>query len=336
MPVSQRRRQQAIQDDEDEDTQQRSPASPGDADYDGDERMGDVGERNETGQMIKNLVRYALACEYARTPIRRDGIKEKVLGVGPNRPPFKTVFAGAQKQLRATFGMEMVELPRKDRSLLTAEEKRRAAKSQSQKEPTSNAYVLVSVLPEEYTTPRIIAPSKVQSADGEASYIALYSMIIAIITLSGGELSDPRLRRHLTRLNAAENMPSMNPHSETSATEKTEMVLQRMVKQGYLVKVTESRSAGDEEDATTWHVGPRGKVEVGKESIAALVRTVYGGSDDDLERKLQASLKIKERKPEVAAAVGEETEEAAPDGDPGTSTRRRGRRREVETDGEDE
>lgn len=50
---------------------------PPEADYDSDERMEDVGQSNETSQLIKNLVRYALACEYSRTPIRRENIKDK-------------------------------------------------------------------------------------------------------------------------------------------------------------------------------------------------------------------------------------------------------------------
>ncbi|KAL2180783.1 MAGE family-domain-containing protein [Thermothelomyces heterothallicus CBS 202.75] len=327
-----RRRLQAVRDDEDDDMQHNAPPSPGDVDEDGDERVGEAGQRDETSQLIKNLVRYALACEYSRAPIRREGIREKVLG--SNGREFKRVFAGAQKQLRATFGMEMVELPTKDRNLMTTEQKRKVAKTQSQKEASSNAYVLTSILPEEYTTPAIIAPSKVESADGEASYIALYTTIIAIITLSGGELSDPRLRRHLSRLNAAENMPSMNPHDEIAPSEKTEAVLQRMVKQGYLVRVTESRSAGDD-DATTWHVGPRGKVEVDKEAIAAFVRTVYGGSSDELEAKLQASLKIRDRKPGVPETVEEEAADRPADGDPGPSTRRGTRRRETEAEDEE-
>lgn len=38
--------------------------------------------------LAKKLVRYAISCEYSRTPIRRDGIKEKgkrymLLGPGP-------------------------------------------------------------------------------------------------------------------------------------------------------------------------------------------------------------------------------------------------------------
>lgn len=35
------------------------------------------------------------------------------------------MFAGAQKQLRATFGMELVELPARDRNLMTTEQKRK-------------------------------------------------------------------------------------------------------------------------------------------------------------------------------------------------------------------
>ncbi|KAL1843890.1 hypothetical protein VTJ49DRAFT_6833 [Mycothermus thermophilus] len=309
-----RRRPQDV-DDEEDDSQQIID----DVDEDGDEPMEDADSGGEMSSMIKNLVRYALACEFSRTPIRRDGIREKVLG--PRGRSFKKVFAGAQKQLRATFGMEMVELPTKDRSLMTTEQKRKAAKSQSQKEPTSNAYILVSVLPTAYTTPDIITPSKVQSADGEAAYIGLYTTIIAIITLSGGELSEPRLRRYLTRLNAAENMPSMNPHDATSPSEKTDIVLQRMVKQGYLVKVTESRSAGDDE-GTTWHVGPRGKVEVDNEAIANVVRAVYGGSTEELEKKLETSLKIKGRNPGGDGEIEEEVEDAPPDGDPGPSNPR--------------
>jgi hypothetical protein len=74
---------QAIRDDEDEDEdmRQEDPQSPADADADadadGDARMGGFEHRDETSYLIKNLVRYALACEYSRTPIRRDGIREK-------------------------------------------------------------------------------------------------------------------------------------------------------------------------------------------------------------------------------------------------------------------
>lgn len=250
--------------------------------------------------------------------------------------------------------MEMVELPPKDRNLMTTEQKRKgwlttrsqtetiqanvrlvAAKSQSQRETTSNTYVLTSILPAAYRRPEIIAPSKVYSAEGEAAYTALYTIIIAIITLSGGELSDPRLRRHLTRLNATENMPSTNPNNPESPSEKTELVLQRMIKQGYLVKVVESKSHGDDDEGTTWHVGPRGKVEVSADAIAGFVRTVYGGGQNqDLENRLKASLGV--TKPAQGVDEDELELENRNNGNPGPSNRRRSRRQAAEEEDEDE
>lgn len=64
--------------------------------------------------MVKKLVRLALASEYARQPIRRTDISAKVLGEQGARQ-FKTVFAEAQRVLRVRFGMEMVELPQRER-----------------------------------------------------------------------------------------------------------------------------------------------------------------------------------------------------------------------------
>ncbi|KAK0723799.1 MAGE family-domain-containing protein [Apiosordaria backusii] len=300
MPRLQQGRRQRPVIDEEEDVDMREPQDDNEdaaSDDAADETMNAGAPNEELSQLIKGLVRYALACEFSRTPIRRDGIKEKVLG--PNGRQFKNVFAGAQKQLRAVFGMEMVELPARDKNLMTTEQKRKAAKSQSQKESTSNAYILKNILPQELRTPALTRPSKVMSAEGEAAYTAIYTMIISLITISGGELSDPRLKRHLARLNAGEYMPSMNPNDPANPTEKTEVVLQRMIKHGYLVKVVNNKGAGDE-DSTTWHVGPRGKVEVSTESIAQFVRTIYGGSTPELEAKIQISLKgVKERKPDI-------------------------------------
>jgi len=70
--------------------------------------------------MVKNMVRLALACEYQRKPIRRAEISEKVLGTQGRQ--FKKVFEEAQEQLRHVFGMQMVELPTKEK--VTIREKR--------------------------------------------------------------------------------------------------------------------------------------------------------------------------------------------------------------------
>lgn len=70
--------------------------------------------------MVKRLVRLALACEYQRRPIRRADVSEKVLGSAGRQ--FKKVFEQAQMELRSVFGMEMVELPARER--VTVQQKR--------------------------------------------------------------------------------------------------------------------------------------------------------------------------------------------------------------------
>ena len=89
-----------MEDYEDEDAQHQPPHSPDNVDEDGDEHMGEAGQRDETSQLIKNLVRYALACEYSRTPIRRDGIREKGTDRSENRSnvfkPLTPLSAGFQ------------------------------------------------------------------------------------------------------------------------------------------------------------------------------------------------------------------------------------------------
>lgn len=236
-----------------------------------------------------------------------------------------------------------------------------AAKSQKSSGPatksSTNTWILTTILPPEFRSPRIIAPSKVHSADGEAAYTAFYTTLIAIITLSGGEVRDAKFHQYLTRLNADNTVPSMNPNNRHQPSESTEAVLQRLIRQGYLVK----QSSGEDGEEVTWYVGPRGKVEVDNEAIAAVVRTVYGeAAGDKLERQLHNSLGVRPRVGERNGAEEdaeggeeeEEREEEAPprqrrrvntagqaqaspmairarrdDGDPGPSSRRSGRQR---------
>lgn len=57
---------------EPEDSEAAGTDEDQDQDMDGMNR-----DDSEQTQMVKKLVRYALACEYSRTPIRREGIRDK-------------------------------------------------------------------------------------------------------------------------------------------------------------------------------------------------------------------------------------------------------------------
>ncbi|KAH7037637.1 MAGE family-domain-containing protein [Microdochium trichocladiopsis] len=275
-------------DDDDDDDNSRGPASTSrhrpaadDSGDDADVPMdGSFADDTADDQLVKKLVRYALACEYARLPIRRDGIREKVLG--NNSRAFKRIFDGAQAQLRHVFGMEMTELPAKEKRTLKERQKATARKAATQggtsASTSTGTYILVSTLPAPYRAQTIVDPARAPSAHDEATYVAFYTLIISVITLSGGELSDSKLKRYLTRLNAGQNLPI----------DSTENVLQRMVKHGYLDKTVERATDGD--DMISWAVGPRGRVEVPPQSIATFVRQVYGQVPDDFDKKLHKSL----------------------------------------------
>jgi len=128
-----------------------------------------------------------------------------------------------------------------------------------------------------------MGPSQIPTAEDEAAYNGLYSMTVALILLSGGRLSESKLDRFLKRMNA----------DDTTPVGSKEMVLARMVKDGYIVKIKDSSSG---EDIIDYMVGPRGKVEIGAEGTASMVRKVYGESaTGDIEQRLARSLQILDR-----------------------------------------
>lgn len=237
--------------------------------------------------------------------------------LGSNARSFKRVFEGAQAQLQKVFGMEMQELPVREKRTLKEKQSKNApavqivplfcvlltsyyteanARKASQSTASSRQYILVSTLPREFKSQAIVAPSRIPSTPEEAAFVGFYTMIISLIVLSGGELSDTKLRRYLTRLNAGQNLPM----------DKTDNVLQKIVRQGYVDKVIEKHEGDD--DAVTWCVGPRARVEVPPESIAAVVTEVWGELPNDFNQKLQRSLGVQEQlgRPQIEDSIAEE------------------------------
>ena len=186
-----------------------------------------------------------------------------------------------QNQLRSVFGMELTELPAKEK--VTISQKRAAQRSGTQGSSTSNAYILTSILPARYRKPSVLRPSQIPSSGAEASYVGLTTFILALIYLSPSQtISESRLEKHLKRMNA---------DNYVLAGEKTEKVLKRMERESYIVKVRERDMGGEE--SVEYVIGSRGKVEVGERGVAGLVKAVYGKKDaeaDELERRLVRSL----------------------------------------------
>ncbi|EAW23134.1 MAGE domain-containing protein [Aspergillus fischeri NRRL 181] len=267
--------------------------------------------------MVKKLVRLALASELSRQPIRRTDISTKVLGEQGSRQ-FKFVFEMAQKTLRETFGMQLAELPVKEKVTI---QQRRAAQKVDRPSSTNKSWILTSTLPLAYRKPEILPPTK---APLEGTYTGLYSFIIAVILLNGGSLPEQKLERYLKRTNADTYTP----------VDRTDRFLQRLCKEGYLIR---NREMDGGEEIIEYMVGPRGKVEVGVQGVAGLVREVYGcqgaveGDDstpaeraqmEEFESRLARSLGI--RRPGARVADNQDESGDDEDSEAGRSRRRRG------------
>ncbi|KAJ4361882.1 hypothetical protein N0V83_010823 [Neocucurbitaria cava] len=284
-PKGGRRRVAADEDDAPTPTQtQRNRRQDDTPEDDEDVDMEDSQQDNGSGsleQLSKGLVRYALSCEYSRKPIKRQDVNEKVLG--SHARLFKEVFSRANSELMEVFGMQMVELPKADR--ITVRQKRAAAASDSQSK-TSSIWVLQTILPEQYRLPEIIGPSRVLEEgeiNREDAYVGLYTMAITLITISGGIMPEAKLDRQLRRLNADQTTP-LGTKDKTLAT---------MIKDGYIVRIKDSSSG---EETVDYIVGPRGKVEVGRDGVGNLIRAMHGErvSAEEVEQQIQRTLDVAE------------------------------------------
>jgi len=177
--------------------------------------------------------------------------------------------------------MELTELPLKEKVTL---EQRRKAQKQEKQATSSNAWILTTCLPVRYRVPEIVSPPRAPTVEHESNYVGLYTFIVSLIYLSNGTVTEGKLESFLKKMNADNSTPVA----------KTGVLLQKMIKEGYIVRHKDS-SAGEEQIMYT--VGPRGRAEIGEDGVAGLARTVYGTGGEDLEKRLARSLGLNERPP---------------------------------------
>lgn len=151
--------------------------------------------------------------------------------------------------------------------------------------------------------PEILPPSAVPTSEEESKYTALSTLLVSLVSLSGGTLPDAKMDRYLRRLGIEDNSPLAD-----SELMKTEKLLRQLERDGYILKTKEVSGAGAED--VYWTVGPRGKVEVGDEGVKGLVRAVYGEHEDEeaaaeLERRMGRTLGIAEESEKSNAIVHE-------------------------------
>ncbi|KAI0295323.1 MAGE family-domain-containing protein, partial [Multifurca ochricompacta] len=211
-----------------------------------------------------DLVRLALFQEQKRMPLRRDEISKKV--TGSQRGAFKAIFEEAQKILRNTFGMELVELPTRaathdtangeggDRQTVTGLKKKAIVQG-------SKTYILRSTLDPvlieraALTNKPIIESEAAEMPDdvddtepGARTYgsliawnssdqlaaLGILHVILTLILVNGKVISDMDLRMFLRRLRLRPPtqlaLPTHTPHRTLTL----DAYLLQLQRQGYL------------------------------------------------------------------------------------------------------
>ncbi|KAI7862084.1 MAGE homology domain-containing protein, partial [Spinellus fusiger] len=221
----------------------------------------------ELSRKVKDTVRYCLACEYKGTPIRREDITKKILQ--EHGKEYKRVQSMANTKLRELFGMEMVELPVRDKGPSTHRKEKAVV--------VSRGYVLRNLLPEAYNAPDLIHISDKEYATTGLVYVVLALIFVSEQTLSNGELLE--LAEHLDRLCVRE---------ETHAFGDRDKLIEGYVKQGYLARhkignagPSDTDTAADLQYEYTW--GPRAKVEIPEENMVNFIASLYELQETGLE-----------------------------------------------------
>lgn len=196
-----------------------------------------------------------------------------------------------------------------------------AAQKVEKPSSSNKSWIVASTLPPQYRTPEILPPTK---APMESTYTGIYSFIIAVILLNGGALQESKLDRYLKRTNADTYTPI----------DRTDKLLQRLCKEGYLIR---NREMDGGEEIIEYMVGPRGKVEVGMQGVAGLVREVYGRSADAEDMTAMERDQMEEFEQRLARSLGMRRPDRAEaeNGDDGEGGRRQSRRQDDDNE-EDE
>ncbi|KIJ67308.1 hypothetical protein HYDPIDRAFT_25776 [Hydnomerulius pinastri MD-312] len=276
-PQSQRHarggRRAPIEEDDDDDGGGEGEQEDYEMDIDGNQAKKADGEA-ELDKKASALVRLALFTEHKRVPLRREDISKKVLGSSTRS--FNAVFERAQKLLRKTFAMELVELQAKnyreqdpagdDIQNATGVKKKAAAAG-------SKTYILRSTLDiaiieqaaltderlleeqiaegpdhdddDDDTTRNYGSVISWSSAD-QLGALGLLYVILALILVNGRSITELDLRANLKRLRIpSSGTVPMNAQS-THRAMPIDTFLAQVMRQGYLDRIRhgDNKAAG--------------------------------------------------------------------------------------------
>lgn len=224
--------------------------------------------------MVKNFIRLALALEHTRTPIKREDIMKKVILPSHSRS-FIIVFEKTQEKLRNIFGMELVELPYKNRfKHMSASQLRRSQNSKihllSSTSHSNKSWILCSILDSKYAN----LVSQVPTIK-EGIFSGVVMIILSLVIMSGGVISEEHLIKYLSHLHINNDTPIGN----------LDKTLKEIIKKGYLERIKDdATSLNEEEKGYTYFLGPRGKTEINPEKLTTFIEKIQGSTTQNLKK----------------------------------------------------
>lgn len=240
-------------------------------------------------ELVRRVVRYMLARNARKRPVRRNDLSKFVLSSLPEGGKgrvFNAAFERGRTELEKTFGVRVVEVFRPVKSSAGSATRRTQTQTQTQAGGVAGmtkAYIVVSSLPQ-----------KLRAENRRAHPLyGLLMMIASIIALTPEcRIEEGALYRALERLGifVREN----NGHKELNGGNVKELMEKTLVEQWYLDKEKD----GDE---MFWKIGPRLWAELDLGDIIMFVEAVYkeGGSETsgidevahaDLKRKMESAM----------------------------------------------
>ncbi|KAG5519350.1 hypothetical protein PMAC_001975 [Pneumocystis sp. 'macacae'] len=225
-----------------------------------------INNQDDLNLMVKNFVRLALALEHTRTPIKREDITKKIL-LPSHLRSFALVFEKTQEKLRNVFGMELVELPYKNRNKYMSASKLHKSKSSHIKNPSSivqpnKSWILCSVLDPKYSE----LVSQVPTIK-EGAFSGIIMIILSIVIMNSGVISEELLTKYLLHLQINNDTPIGN----------IDKILKEMIKKGYLDKIKDDFvSTNNKEKGCIYFLGPRGKTEIDSKRLTTFIEKIQG------------------------------------------------------------
>ncbi|KAJ1642179.1 hypothetical protein J3B02_003627 [Coemansia erecta] len=256
--------------------------------------QGDVSRELERAAI--KLVRYALACQAAKKPMRREVIRDLVKtdsGAGK----LSNVFTHANYLLSKDFGLEIVSLPVHEKQLVYRDNAQNTQQQTSSKSSTVNKWVLQSVLPDNAR-----ALLEVEQGKDEREIAGFAATVLSLIFVNNMSMPADQLLLYVRKLGPPECIHSPEGSGNMRSSRLSESQLESaareaisyLVNLGYLDKVSSSTSgatngsametqatqrandAGDGDTGMEYVWGPAAKTKFQPMDMARFIAAITG------------------------------------------------------------